>query len=187
MTRRFQQRRSRHSAGLEPDALLADLNDRQRGDLATWQGAVERAPGWCGTLPVALWERAWLRLSAVPVATLARVLPPDSSGEAPELVRYRELVRAGLSGWQAEQQCWLEFGSEACQQALRRHWQAQEQDRHRWTLRRYLQLVDCYRRQLEPGAARQLPLLVLGRPGSGEPHALLWLRGSRPPMRHTCA
>lgn len=187
MTRRFQQRSSRRPAGLDPDALLADLNGRQHRDLAAWQEAVAQAPGWCGSLPVAVLERAWLRLSAVPVAALARVLPPDSSGEAPELVRYRELVRAGLSSWQAEEQCWLEFGSEACQQALQRHWQARERDRHRWTLSRYLELVEGYRCQLQPGAARQLPLLVLGRPGSGEPHHVLWLQGSRPPMRHTCA
>jgi hypothetical protein len=167
--------------------LLAGLTPRQRRELRGWQAELTAAQGWNGALPVALLDRCWLQLQAVPVANLAQALPPDASAEAPELVRYRQWIARGLSSWQAEQCCWQEFGSQACQQAQRRHWHQQDSNPGGWTLRRYLDLVATYRRQLETREERQLPLLVLGRAGTRDPHQLLWLHGTWLSMRHTCA
>ena len=69
--------------------LLDGLTSRQRSQIQAWAAELEAAPSWCGSLPVAVLERCWLRLRRVPVEQLATLLPPDASGEAPELVRYR--------------------------------------------------------------------------------------------------
>lgn len=167
--------------------VLAGLTPRQRHQLRQWQAELASASGWSGSLPVALLDRCWLRLRSVPVAQLASLLPPDASAEAPELVRYRHWLARGLDGWQAESLCWQEFGSGACQEALRRHWQQQETNPRNWTLDRYLNLISFYRHQFSRQAERQLPLLVLGRGGTRDPHLLLWLQGSWLSMRHTCA
>ncbi len=173
--------------GTALEQVLAGLTPRQSQRLRGWQGELERAQGWSTALPVVLLERCWLRLQAVPLIELPRVLPADASAEAPELVRYRELRAAGLSSWDAEQRCWLEFGSAACQEALRRLWTQQERDPQGWTLSHYLALLASYRRQMEGAGPRQLPLLVLARAGSREPHRLWWLQGEGQSMRHTCA
>ncbi|QVL51714.1 MAG: hypothetical protein KFB97_09180 [Cyanobium sp. M30B3] len=172
---------------VEANSIIASLTPRQRQLLRGWQAEVTAAENWTGHLPVAVLERCWMRLRRVPVAQLASTLPPDASAEAPELVRYRDWLARGLTSWQAECLCWQEFGSEACQQALRRHWQQREQDPGAWTLNRYLELVSCYRAQLDGQAERRLPLLVLGRAGTRDPHRLQWLRGTWLSMRHTCA
>jgi hypothetical protein len=151
-------------------------------------------PSWHGGVPVLLLERCWLRLSCVAVEDLARRLPPDASREAPELVRYRQLLVLGHPGWQAQQICWEEFGAQACREAQVRYWEAREQGRHGWTLQHYLDLVSTYKDSFEDQRPRALPLLVLARASQGqrsEAHRLLWLQpnGSEPshPMRHTCA
>ena len=117
-------------------------------------------------------------------------VPPDSSWDAPELVRYRELLDHGHSTLAAEQLCWLEFGTEACRQAQLRLWGAQERGNQGWTLESYLQLLRDYRRRFETGDSRQLPLLVLARRDEGRRgsvHELVWLeRGEGEAMRHTC-
>ncbi|MDI9405430.1 MAG: hypothetical protein QM522_01875 [Chitinophagaceae bacterium] len=166
--------------------LLAWLSRTQRARLAGWQDELAQASHWSGSLPVVLLDRCWLRLWAVPVQDLAQELPPDASADAPELVRYRELARSGLDSWQAELLCRRDFGSGAWQQALRHHWRQQETHPHQWTLDRYLTLLRHYRCQF-PDQRRRLPLVVLGRAGSREPHQVLWLQGSRQSMRHTCA
>jgi hypothetical protein len=177
----------RSGCPVEGAETLAGLTPRQWHLLRAWQAELSTADGWTGNLPVALLDRCWLRLRRVPMAQLAAFLPPDASAEAPELVRYREWLERGHPGWQAECLCWQEFGSEACQQALRRHWQQREQDPGDWTLKRYLELVSRYRAQLNGDGERRLPLLVLGRAGTRDPHQLLWLRGTWLSMRHTCA
>ena len=180
-------RRSRSRTAAEAgrlDALL--LSAHQRRQLEDWQHQLQQAPAWSGELPVALLEPAWRRLQGVPVARLALVLPPELAAEAPELVRYRQLTAAGWPAWEAEQQCWLDFGSEACQRALRQLWQRLERPERGWSLADYLGLLQTYRHQLESGQQRRLPLVVVAASG-GEPHQLLWLHGSSRPMRHTCA
>ncbi len=144
---------------------------------------------WHGDLPVLLLERCWLRLTCVGVAELAQRLPPDCTPEAPELRRYRELVDAGHGGWEAQRICWDDFGSDACQQALRQFWAAQERGHQGWTLQAYLQFLKDYRSQFSPGCPRSLPLMVLAR-SRQEHHQLHWLQPdgtcSRRSMRDTC-
>ena len=142
---------------------------------------------WHGALPVLLLDRCWLRLQVVAVAELARVLPPDSSAEAPELVQFRDLLQQGLSRLEAQERCWQDFGREPCSQALRRFWQAQEQGNHGWTLGRYLHLVERYRQQLQAPGPTPLPMLILARAGSTDQHHLQWCWPASPAIRHTCA
>jgi hypothetical protein len=170
-----------------PPGALAALTDGQRAQLAQWQRLLEAPCRWSGSLPVAVLERCWLRLRCVPVERLARVLPPDGSEAAPELVRFRELRQGGLDDWSAQLQCWQEFGSAAVQQAQRRLWHSHELGHHGWTLGRYLALLERYRSAMAPGGRRELPLLVLAREGSREEHQLFWLPGQGAPIRHTCA
>ncbi|MCP9941251.1 hypothetical protein KBY70_02390 [Cyanobium sp. ATX 6E8] len=167
--------------------LLEALTLRQRVLVETWSAELQAAQGWCGSLPVALLERCWLRLQRVPVEQLATVLPPDASGEAPKLVRYRAWIAAGQPAWSAQVRCWQEFGQPACQDALRRFWNHQDRGNHGWTLQSYLQFLETYRRQCEPGVTRALPLIVLARGGQREAHSLHWLAPLGQPMRHTCA
>jgi hypothetical protein len=173
---------------------LPILTPRQRALADREVLRVQAARSWHGDLPVLLLERCWMRLSVLPVSDLPRRLPPDVSGEAPELVRYRELLGAGHPAWRAQQIAWAEFGSHACRQALRRHWESHDRGNHGWTLQRYLDLLRDYRRGFEDGRHRALPLLVLARSGEDprrNGHRLLWLRpgGGDPAraMRHTCA
>jgi hypothetical protein len=170
------------------------LTPRLQRQAAQWLADLQTVRAWHGGLPVLLLERCWLRLSRVPVADLALRLPPNATRAAPELSLYRELLEQGLSPWQAEQQCWREFGSEACHQALRRHWQVLENGDHGWTLERYLALLQDYRDRFARERPRPLPLLVLARAGEDPRlacHQLLWLgqeADGRPrSMRHTCA
>ena len=113
------------------------------------------------------------------------LLPPDSSAEAPELSRFRQLRAEGRDGLAAQEQCWREFGRQACSEALQRFWHAQEQGNHGWTFERYLELVEQYRRHLQAPGPRPLPLLVLARQGSGAPHDLHWCWPSPQPIGHT--
>jgi len=161
---------------------LLSLSQRQFTDglLVRQQGY-----GWQGDLPVLLLDRCWLRLKPVPVQDLGQVLPPDASGEAPELVRFRHLHHSGLEACLAEQLCWQEFGRESFQQALRRFWSAQEAGNHGWTLDRYLALLAAYRRWMEADGPKPIPLVVLARAGAPEPHRIEWCWPLPTPMRHT--
>ncbi len=178
-----------HGSGSAPPSqachdgrTLLSSSQRLRTDglLAQQQGY-----GWQGELPVLLLERCWLRLEPVSVQGLARVLPPDASGAAPELVRFRDLKGSGLEACLAEQLCWQEFGRGAVQQALRRYWSAQEAGNHGWTLDRYLAFLAEYRRWMEADGPKPIPLVVLARSGAPEPHRIEWCWPSPTPMRHT--
>ena len=148
---------------------------RQTDQLRQWHQLLGAARQWHGQLPVVLLDRCWLQLRAVAVEDLARVLPPDSSADAPELVRYRDLIEAGEPSWAAQIQCWQDFGAAAFQQALQRFWDQQERGNHDWTLTTYLQLVESYREPWTNGKTRRLPLLVLARANQAESHRLHWL------------
>jgi hypothetical protein len=167
--------------------LLAALTPVQQQRLQGWCDQLAAAPGWRGDLPVVLLERCWLRLQAVTVATLADAVPADTSAEAPELMRWRQLRQGGSDPWSAQLVCWQEFGARACQEAQRRHWQQQETGRRGWTFADYLALLRDYRRGLSPGGSRRLPLLVLRRPDGEQRHVLHWLPSRHRTMRHTCA
>ena len=156
--------------------------------------SLQREETWHGGLPVLLLERCWLRLSCVPVQELVLRLPPDCSGEAPELVRYGELLAQGWRPWLALQQCWHEFGPTACQEALQRFWSAKDSQPHSWTLEDYLALMGEYRLRFVHQRPRSLPLIVLARRPvrtDQDGQGLVWLSREQIPadrsMRHTCA
>lgn len=175
------------------DDPLQILTVRQRRELLPPWRALQRAQEWNDSAPVFLLDRCWLQLSVQSLSDLATHLPPDSSGEAPELVRYRQWREAGLESWQAQQMCWEEFGAEACREAQRRFWQAQEGGYRGWTLERYLDLRANYRRRWHQQRPCPVPLLVLARGGQahaeGPEHQLFWLCPGadepEPSMRHT--
>jgi hypothetical protein len=154
---------------------LPQFTGRQLDQLNQWHQLLRASHHWHGQLPVVLLDRCWLQLRPIPVAELAKVLPPDSSADAPELVRYRELIAAGEPSWAAQMQCWQDFGQAACQQALQRFWEQQERGNHNWTLTTYLQLVETYREPWRSGQVRRLPLLVVARANQTESHSLHWL------------
>ncbi|MFN9620707.1 MAG: hypothetical protein ACK55X_13455 [Synechococcaceae cyanobacterium] len=171
------------------------LTPRLHREVRRHWGALQAARVWSESSPVLLLDRCWLRLSVPTLAALPHHLPPDTSAEAPELVRYRDLRANGLEAWQAQQLCWEEFGAEACRQAQWRLWQAQERGNRGWTLERYLALRADYRQRWERERPRPVPLLVLAREDAAtvpsQEHQLLWLcpGADEPerPMRHTCA
>ena len=144
---------------------------RQLDRLLTTQQQQHR---WHGALPVLLLYRCWLQLQRVGVEEVARALPPDSSGDAPELVRFRELRQQGVEHLDAQERCWQEFGRTSCSLALRRFWEAQERGHHGWTLSAYLHLLERYRQLLEAEGPTPIPLLVLARGSSQEHHRLQW-------------
>jgi hypothetical protein len=151
------------------------LTGRHQAELRRLLLRQQQERHWHGRLPVVLLERCWLRLETVRIERLASVLPPDSTAEAPELVRFRQWRQEGCDPQLAEARCWQEFGAEACREALRRHWQAQDRGCHGWTLTAYLMLLRHYREGFEQAGTRPLPLLVLARPGSREAHRIHWL------------
>jgi hypothetical protein len=95
-------------------------------------------------------------------------------------------VHEGIDPLAAQQSCWDEFGIDDCQRALQTFWISQERPNHGWTAQRYRTLVSLYRDCIERGI-NTIPMLVLARQGSSEPHQLHWLTASPPVMRHTCA
>ncbi|MCP9773580.1 hypothetical protein KBY66_13315 [Synechococcus sp. Tobar12-5m-g] len=151
------------------------LTPRQRVLLAQQWHGLQRQTAWHGQLPVLLLNRCWLRLEVAPVADLARLLPPDSTAEAPELARFRGLRHDGIDPALAETLCWREFGPQACQAALRRYWEARDRGNHGWTLASYLAFLARYRAVFERPGRRPLPLVVLARSSQPDPHQLHWL------------
>lgn len=177
---------------MQAGAMGLGLTDRHWQAIRRHHNQLQRGSRWDGSQPVLLLDRCWLRLTCVPVQDLARRLPPDSSQEAPELVRYRQLRAEGHAAWQAEQLCWDEYGAAACRQALLRYWQTREHGGD-WSLERYLDLIGDYRHRFHLERPRPLPLLVLARQsrqGAAAVERLQWLcpgaDGSGGSMRHTC-
>lgn len=156
--------------------LTSALTGRQSRQLKRLVSSLTGDGGWHADLPVAIFDRCWLRLEIVPVQHLARRLPPDASADAPELVTYRRLLDAGLPPLEAQERCWLDYGVEACREAQARFWMQQDRGNHAWTLQRYLDLLHSYRQRLSHPEQRALPLLILARAGSEEAHQLTWFR-----------
>ncbi|MBM5793019.1 MAG: hypothetical protein FJ049_04820 [Cyanobacteria bacterium M_surface_7_m2_037] len=154
--------------------LLVALTPRLQGQVDSLLQIQQQQQRWHGALPVLLLDRCWLQLQRVGVEELARALPPDSTGDAPELVMFRAWRQQGLDPLQAQERIWQEFGRESCSLALRRFWQAQERGHHGWTLSAYLQLLERYRQLLEADGPTPIPLLVLAREGNAEHHRLHW-------------
>jgi len=167
--------------------LLTPLTPRLQRQVDGLLKAQQQQNRWHGALPVLLLDRCWLQLQQVGVENLTRALPPDCTGDAPELVRFREWRQQGIEHLQAQELCWQEFGRQNCSLALRRFWTAQERGHHGWTLSAYLQLLERYRQLLEADGPTPIPLLVLARQGSPEHHRLHWCWPRTPAIGHTCA
>ena len=140
---------------LPPVPRLEEAMDACRQSLA-------QAPCWCSSLPVPVLDRSWLQLQVFNVETVLQHYPVDSTAQAPELIRFRELQEQGFSCSDAERWCWDEFGADACHQALQRYWHEQQQPSWLWSLEDYLTLISRYRTSFEE-EKRALPLLVLPR------------------------
>ena len=162
------------------------LTFRQRQGLIDIVREVQFSDAWSWTFPVLLHDPSWLRLLRIDLSDLRRYLPPDGRDEAPELIRYRDLLHQGVDALLAEQQCWEEFGMADCQRALQRYWEGEEETVHGWTISRYLGLVSHYRHLFEHGHVA-VPMLVLAQKDSRDDHELHWVADSTPMMRHTCA
>jgi hypothetical protein len=170
------------------------LTAEHRARVESLLGDLQGEATWHGELPVLLLDRCWLRLSTLAVRDLLLRLPPDGSGEAPELVRYRELLGRGWPPWLALQHCWDEFGATACREALLRFWNAQDHAPRSWTMTDYLALMADYRWRFVHQRPRSLPLILLARRPvrtDQDGQQLVWLSPQPIPgdgsMRHTCA
>lgn len=158
----------------QASGLFSALTTRQRLQLEQHLGDLQGPISWHGDLPVALFDRCWLRLEIVALKHLANRLPPDATADAPELVRYRQLLTDGMPALAAQEQCWHDFGLEACQQAQSRFWRRQDLGNQGWTLQSYLNLLKTYRQRLTRANQRALPVLILARTDSAEAHQLTW-------------
>ena len=117
----------------------------------TLVSAFERIRGkpWSLDLPVFLLNRCWMRLEQMPLENLLQRIPPDNSAEAPELVRYYQLIKQGHDPLIATQECWAEFGIEDFHRAIRNFWYCQDLGNNGWTFKRYLLLLDEYRKSFD--------------------------------------
>ena len=164
--------RLRRSA--QPVDPLAGLTLPQRLGVRGVLAEVRDAGVWSWDCPVLLSNRCWMRLDRIALNHLQRYLPPDGRDEAPELVHYRLLLADGVDPLMAQQACWHDFGMADCQRAQRDYWQSRKRHHHGWTARRYRQLVSAYRERIERCVVA-VPMLVLAREGSCEPHQLHWI------------
>ena len=129
---------------------------------------------WSLSNPVFVLDRCWLRLEKIRLDELAKRLPPDTSNEAPELVKYHQLLQNGFENLLAIQECWLEFGMEDFYRALRNYWHWQDIGNNGWTFGRYLDVVEKYRKSFEYSSI-EIPLIVLGRKHFSENHFVEWI------------
>ena len=111
---------------------------------------------------------------ALKLKELAIRLPPDLSNEAPEMLRYQQLIKEGKSLILASQQCWDEFGMEEFYRALRLSWQWQAFGNNGWTFKEYIFLIDQYKNKITREEL-EVPLIVLGRQNTKENHILKWI------------
>ena len=138
------------------------LLPRLQQQLKICQARVMDADEWHGNLPVPVLDRSWLQLEVIGVGQVLERFPADSSVHAPELIRFRSLLQQNMPADEAEQQCWDEFGPEACHLALRRFWLSQQRPTQLWSLEDYLELMGRYRDSFRE-ESRVMPLLVLPR------------------------
>ncbi|WP_320667522.1 hypothetical protein [Prochlorococcus sp. MIT 1307] len=129
---------------------------------------------WSMKSPVFLFDRCWLRLEKISLDELTKRLPVDNSHEAPELIKYNELIRKGSNHLLALQECWSEFGMEDFHRALRNYWYWQDFGNHGWTFKVYLELVTQYKGSFKDSSV-SIPLFVLGRRNSFDHHLIKWI------------
>ena len=100
---------------------------------------------WSLSSPVFLFDRCWFRLEKFRLDELANRLPLDNSAEAPELIKYYQLLEKGHEHLMAMQECWAEFGIEEFHRAIRNYWYWQDKGNHGWTFQTYLNLLKKYK------------------------------------------
>ena len=131
---------------------------------------------WSLNFPVFLFDRDWFRLKKVTVSDLAKVLKPDNSQEAPELIQYEQLLKEGHEHSLAIQECWNEFGIEDFHRSLRNSSKSNTKGNNGWTFKKYVELIFGYRQIIENKEVR-IPIIILGRTPK-EDHQLEWINGS---------
>ena len=132
---------------------------------------------WSLNLPVFLFDRCWFRLEKLRLEQLAKRLPPDKSSEAPELIKYHQLLEKGHDHLLAMQECWSEFGIEDFHRAIRHYWMWQDKGNNGWTFQRYLKLIGQYKKSFEQSSASiiSIPLIILARQKSSYNHTIAWI------------
>ena len=129
---------------------------------------------WCLSSPVFLFDRCWLRLEKLRLDQLVQRLPPDNSSEAPELIKYYQLLAKGHDHLLAMQECWSEFGIEDFHRAIRHYWMWQDKGNNGWTFQRYLEVIGQYKKSFDQSSI-SIPLIILGRQKSSQHHMLAWI------------
>ena len=128
---------------------------------------------WSLNFPVFLFDRDWFRLKKVTVSDLAKVLKPDNSEEAPELIQYQQLLKEGHEHSLAIQECWNEFGIEDFHRSLRNSSEWKSKGNNGWTFKKYAELLIGYRKIIESKQI-SMPIIILGR-SSRENHEIEWI------------
>ena len=128
---------------------------------------------WSLDYPVFIFDRNWFKLKKVSLYDLAKVLKPDNSQEAPEIIQYKQLLKEGHDHLLAIQECWNEFGIEDFHRSLRNSSEWKSKGNNGWTFKKYAELLIGYRNIIEKKEVR-IPLIILGRDPS-EDHQLEWI------------
>ena len=87
-------------------------------------------------------------------------LPPDNSQEAPELIKYNQLLKNGCGHLLAVQECWSEFGMEEFHRAMKNNWYWQDIGNNGWTYKVYRELVNQYRQSFINSSV-SIPVVIL--------------------------
>ena len=128
---------------------------------------------WSLNFPVFLFDRDWFRLKKITIYQLARVLQPDNSQEAPEIIQYQQLLKEGHDHILAIQKCWNEFGIEDFHRSLRNSSESKTKGNNGWTFKKYVEVLVGYRQIIENKEVR-IPIIILGRTRN-EDHQLEWI------------
>ena len=128
---------------------------------------------WSLNFPVFLFDRDWFRLKKINIYQLARVLQPDNSQEAPEIIQYQQLLKEGHDQLLAIQECWNEFGIEDFHRSLRNSSKWESKGNNGWTFKKYADLIIRYREIIENNAVL-IPIIILAR-NPKEDHLLEWI------------
>ncbi len=134
---------------------------------------------WSLNFPILMLDRSWLKLEKIPLADLAYKLPPDFSSEAPEIIRYHQLINEGNSLLIAAQKCWDEFGMDDFYRALRNCWRMDDLQNYGWTYKKYKKLISEYKHYIQ-SSVKTIPLIALAQKDSKENHEIIWIRNNSP-------
>ena len=134
----------------------------------------EKYNKWSFNLPVLILDRCWLRLERLKLKDLAFRLPPDLSNEAPEMLRYQQLIKEGKTLLIAAQQCWEEYGVESFYLALRNRWLKEDIGTNGWTYKKYMELINTYKKNIRKSLV-SIPLIILAYHDSNDMHKVLWI------------